>query len=158
MIRDPRDVAVSRMGHGRRLGLLHALTPGTPGYLEAVDGAVTTWLEAVTRVDGFAAEHPGKVHEVRYLELHAEPVETMARLFGFLGVDVDPALLRRIAEATSFEAQTGRKPGEEDPRSFLRKGQPGDWRNRLDAASAGRICHACGPLMRAKGIATSEPA
>jgi hypothetical protein len=34
-----------------------------------------------------------------------------------------------IAEEFSFERQAGRQPGEEDKRSFLRKGMVGDWRN-----------------------------
>ncbi|MCA1847755.1 MAG: sulfotransferase domain-containing protein [Actinobacteria bacterium] len=34
-----------------------------------------------------------------------------------------------IVEEFSFERQAGRRPGEEDRGSFLRKGVVGDWRN-----------------------------
>ena len=36
-----------------------------------------------------------------------------------------------IAEEFSFERQAGRQPGEENKRSFLRKGVVGDWRSHF---------------------------
>jgi Sulfotransferase domain len=37
-----------------------------------------------------------------------------------------------IAEEFSFERQAGRRPGEEDKRSFRRRGMVGDWRNHFN--------------------------
>lgn len=153
VLRDPRDVAVSRMGHHRRVGREDALTPGSEQHRLALQGAMRSWIEAVSRVDSFAAAHPDVVLELRYGNLHADPAAEITRLFSFLGADTDPALIARIAQATSFQAMSGRKPGEEDPEAFLRNGMPGDWKNRLDAETAALIMEACGELMRAKAMA-----
>jgi hypothetical protein len=46
---------------------------------------------------------------------------------------------------------TGRKPGEEHPTSFLRKGVAGDWVGRLELAAVQAIEQACGEQMRQHG-------
>jgi hypothetical protein len=153
IVRDPRDVAVSRMAFSRRAGVEEACTPGSESHRLALHGALKTWTEAVTAVDAFAAKHPGLTHEVRYRDLYDDPLGEAARLFGFLGAPNPPVLMEQIVAATSFEALSGRKPGEEDPQAFLRKGLPGDWRTALDAASAQLIAESCGELMREKRFA-----
>jgi hypothetical protein len=152
ILRDPRDVVVSRMGHFHRLAGGDVFTPGSEAYVKAVQDGASEWIRAVRLVDAFAAAHPGRVHELRYWELHERPLDALSRMFGFLGVAADPALLEGIARATSFEAMSGRKPGEEDATSFLRKGQPGDWRVRLDPEAAAAITGVCGELMQAKDL------
>jgi hypothetical protein len=152
IVRDPRDVAVSRMAHSQRAGMAEAFTPGTEQHRMTVEGAVKLWIEAVAMVDAFAQDHPALVHEVRYRDLHDDPVSATERLFGFLGAPVEPVLIQRIVAATSFEALAGRKRGEEDASSFLRKGVVGDWKTRLDAESARLISESCGELMRLKRV------
>lgn len=153
IVRDPRDVAVSRMAHAHRVGAAEALTPGTVAFRRSLTTAVRLWCEAITAVDAFAAEHPGRVHEIRYRALHADPVGEIARIFAFLGAPTHEILMERIAAETSFRTMAGRPAGEEDLSSFLRKGVPGDWTSRLDAASVSYIVEACGELMQAKQIA-----
>lgn len=150
IVRDPRDVAVSRMGHSQRIGIPDVFRPGTAQHREAVAAAIAGWKEAVSEVSAFAHAHPGRVHELRYRDLHADPLGEARRLFAFLGASTDEVLLRQIAAATSFEALTGRRPGQEDPTSFYRKGAPDDWKSRLDAETARIIEESCGELMRAK--------
>ena len=54
----------------------------------------------------------------------------ISRLLEFLEVDARKKNVRRCIEAASFEKMSeGRKPGEEDPSSFFRKGIAGDWKN-----------------------------
>jgi len=153
IVRDPRDVALSRMAFSVRAGAGEARTPGSEQHQQTLEGAVNSWKEAVTAVDAFAEAHPGQVHELRYLDLHADPIGEAQKLFAFLGAPTPRVLMERIAAATSFEALSGRRPGEEDPKAFLRKGLPGDWRTGLDPASAELIVETCGPLMREKRFA-----
>jgi hypothetical protein len=153
IVRDPRDVAVSRMFHSKRAGARQATTAGSAQYRQTVEGAVRMWREAVTAVDAFAAAHPGRVHELRYRDLHDDPVRTITALFAFLGAPTPRVLMERIAAQTSFKALSGRAPGEEDPNAFLRKGEPGDWKIRLDAEAARYVVEHCGDLMQAKRFA-----
>lgn len=153
IVRDPRDVAVSRMGHNRRVGVSEVFEPDADEHRVLLQAAVKLWVEAVTAVDNFAQAHPGLVHEVRYADLHEDPIETIAAVFRFLGVAVDPVLMERVAAATSFKALAGRDPGEEDANSFLRKGVVGDWKDQLPPQSAQFIVENCGELMRRKRFA-----
>jgi hypothetical protein len=153
IVRDPRDVAVSRMVFSKRAGAPDACTPGAEEHRLTLEGAVTSWTQAVTAVDAFAQAHPGLVHEVGYLDLHADAFGETERLFQFLGTPAPRVLVEQIVAETSFEALSGRRPGDEDPAAFLRKGLPGDWRTGLDPASAELILESCGPLMREKRLA-----
>lgn len=49
--------------------------------------------------------------------------------------------IRRIVERRTFERLTGRKKGEENRDSHLRKGVPGDWKNHLSDALVGTFKH-----------------
>jgi hypothetical protein len=111
------------------------------------------WREAVTAVDAFAAAHPGAVFELRYRDLFDDPIAEAGRLFGFLGVGASRVQLQRIVAANAFETLAGRAPGQEDATAFLRKGQPGDWRSKLDPAGARFVTDACADLMAAKRFA-----
>lgn len=153
VVRDPRDVAVSRMGHSERVGVPNVFTPGSPEHDEAVRAAAIGWAEAVIAVNTFARRHPGLVHEVGYRALQEAPADEIVRLFRFLGAPADEALVGEIAAATSFEALSGRKPGEENAASYFRKGVSDDWKARLHAEALRVINENCGELMREKGFA-----
>jgi hypothetical protein len=88
--------------------------------------AIESWFEG-------AAEN---ILVVRYEELVAETESALARIFAFLRIEASMEDVQRIAEANSFSKLTGRKPGEEDILSHLRKGQPGDWRNHFTRKQA----------------------
>lgn len=70
---------------------------------------------------------PG-VHVVRYEDLLEQPVEELRQIREHLKLSVADPALTQIVERNSFRAVSGRAPGAEDPRSFLRKGVAGDWR------------------------------
>lgn len=153
IVRDPRDVAVSGMGHRQRTGVAEVFTPGSDEHRKTVEATVRKWTQALTAVDTFALAHPGLVHEVRYNDLHDDPLGEAQGLFAFLGAATSPVLVERIVAATSFEAMAGRPAGQEDPSSFLRNGMPDDWKGRLDADTAQHIVERCGDLMREKRLA-----
>jgi LPS sulfotransferase NodH len=153
IVRDPRDVAVSRMAFSRRAGAAEARQPGSEQHRLTIEGALRTWREAVTAVDAFARTHPDLVCELHYRDLHADPMGEVERLFEFLGAPAPRVLVEEIVAATSFEALSGRRPGDEDPDAFLRKGVPDAWRTELDPESAQLIVESCADLMREKRFA-----
>jgi hypothetical protein len=153
IVRDPRDVVVSRLAFNHRAGYREVFTPGAEQHRQAVESAMQMWIDAVRAVDDFARARPNLVHELNYRDLHLDPVGETERLFRFLGASAERVLVEQVAAATSFEALAGRKAGEEDASSFLRKGVVGDWKTRLDPETAELISQSCGELMRRKRVA-----
>ena len=72
--------------------------------------------------------------EVRYEALLEQPVPEVRRLTAFLGADDGDEAAKECVEAASFIRWTkGRKPGDEDSDSLLRKGVAGDWKDVFTA-------------------------
>ncbi len=146
IVRDPRDVAVSRVHHTARGG--HQDRVAGEALIQFVRNAAQVWLETVKRVSDFTAKNPDVIHTVRYEAMLADPRGETRKMLRFLGADHDDALVDRISDATSFEAMSGRKPGKEDPDSFLRKGVAGDWVGRLEPEVLAALDETCGSAMR----------
>lgn len=69
------------------------------------------------------------VAKLRYEDLIEDAAGTMAQAIRKVSnVEPDMARLQQIVDKYSFKNQSNRNPGEEDAKSFLRKGQPGDWK------------------------------
>jgi hypothetical protein len=152
-VRDGRDVAISSLHafwkHSSDRGGPANISPeeaemreeylrDPAAYLKSGRGIFTAerirqqaagWNRVVRR----GRESGKKLFGARYTELYYEdhlhrPRETLASLFEFLGADSSPEVVDRIVRANSFEALTGRKPGQESSGAFMRKGVSGDWR------------------------------
>lgn len=67
-------------------------------------------------------------HQVHYEDLLREPIAKVRGVLEFLGAISTEEVARRCVETASFEKKSSRKPGEEDPTSFYRKGIAGDWK------------------------------
>jgi hypothetical protein len=79
-----------------------------------------------------AAAFPADCMIVTYEGLHEQPAPTAARLFRFLGVSDDEAVVADCVARTSFFALSGgRAAGVTKEGSFLRKGVVGDWSSTL---------------------------
>jgi hypothetical protein len=155
IIRDGRDIAISlvhhRWNHARDEGGIYELDPEEARRREAYrrDSGGTTktgeglftekmirsmakgWREQITksREDGRALLGANYA-EVTYEDLLESPEEETKRLLEFLRADAGDKVVRECVEAASFENWAdGRKRGQEDPFSFLRKGVAGDWKN-----------------------------
>ncbi len=86
-----------------------------------------SWTDFVRRWHG----RKGAVH-VRYEDLRRDTTGELRRVVSELvGAELDPERASAIADEFSFERQSGRRSGEEDRESFLRKGVVGDWRARF---------------------------
>lgn len=77
------------------------------------------------------------VCKIKYEDMVVNGVETLSRAIAEVtGKQVDRKKIARIVNKYSFENQTKRKPGQEDSTSFLRKGVPGDWKEKFTRESA----------------------
>jgi hypothetical protein len=66
---------------------------------------------------------------VRYEDLIADEHGTFEKIIDYCQIEVEREKLHHIISHNSFTRATGRKPGEEDVTSHLRKGISGDWKN-----------------------------
>ena len=74
---------------------------------------------------------------VRYEDLIGDGVKTFSDLIKKLtGEEPDPSRIEETIGRFSFKRQTGRKQGDENRSSYLRKGQAGDWANHFSRGAA----------------------
>jgi hypothetical protein len=142
---------MARMHQARRAGVPEKTVEGSPERAQFIREGGLDWAKSVAPIGPFAADNPGVLHNLRYEDMIADPAGEARKLYRFLGVRHDDALVGRVVAATSFEAQSGRKPGEEHPTSFLRKGVAGDWIGRLEDSALQALDETCGDLMRQHG-------
>jgi len=151
IVRDPRDVAMARMHQARRAGIGERVAEDSPERIGFIRDGGLDWANCVSPIGPFAAANPGLLHNLKYEEMIADPAGEARKLFRFLGVRDQEGVVADVVRQTSFEAMTGRKPGEEHPTSFLRKGVAGDWVGRLEPEALRALDEACGGLMREYG-------
>jgi hypothetical protein len=85
------------------------------------------------------------VHYVHYEYLRSNTSGELQRLaFGLSGKVLGTERAVAIAEEFSFARQSGRLPGEENKRSFMRKGIVGDWRNHFSQDACELFDHYAG--------------
>ncbi len=152
VIRDGRDAEVSWMHHrwnrSKERGGIQVLRPGEaerreayregggqaagPGLFDEAElrARAAQWRETVGEAMREGPELLGDNYtEVRYENLLADAPAETGRLLRFLGADAREGSVRRCVEEASFEKLSGgRRRGEEDPTSMVRKGVSGDWR------------------------------
>jgi hypothetical protein len=155
IVRDGRDVAVSAMHHWWREaqdqpGGVFELTPEElkirDAYLADREGFLASGRSIFTeeRLGQLARRwsyRVGKAHRdgttlygERYLEIRYEDLlqddapNTLRRVLELLHARSDDDVIERCIRASSFERVSSRRRGEEDSRSFFRKGVAGDWR------------------------------
>ncbi len=125
-------------------------------FLGRIQGHAATWRDTMAKFQKDAADHPGRHFAVRYESLLADAEGEMTRLFEWFGCDAAPATVAKIVEQNAFSvASGGRQPGEADPRSFLRKGIAGDWKNHFDAECNRLYCEVAGEALAAAGYPLS---
>jgi|SRR5579872_858254 len=147
IVRDPRDAAVSGWHHIRRLYPEQA-SSRFPTQYEYAKHYAEVWEFEVARGVRFG-KRSDRYIEARYEDLSERPAATLKRLFGFLGVEHDDALVERCFREASFEKLTGgRARGDERRDSFFRKGVVGDWKTGLSPESLDVLVAKCGDLMR----------
>jgi hypothetical protein len=163
IVRDPRDVAVSALFHRYRrykqAGKWRIFTRHVEGLQQqgsgkSMIGALLTlashlveilrWKKVVETFERDGVSHYQKDYlRVRYEDLISDERNQVKALLDFIGLDSSGGVLAEIIQASSFEVlSSGRKAGQEDSRSFFRKGVSGDWRRymgRFEAALARKL-------------------
>jgi len=130
LVRDGRDTYVSYYFHQ-----LRQLPQGTTfgAFLKRRDHAPCLWGEHVVSWalrDSLAAE----MAVVKYEDLVRDSLGQLRRIADFLGLSVTEDRLQSAVQASSFqsmqrlERDRGRPFQDEGPEVFVRKGQPGNWK------------------------------
>lgn len=146
VVRDPRDVWVSRYFHQIHLSPDRSIMEAA-GILSGEDDRdgfrkyvqymlihekkhkpYFSYHEFIKRW----SEHPGAFF-LSYEKMHQDAVAGILGALEFMNIHVDRDKLNRAVESQRFEKITGRAQGETDASSHKRKGIVGDWRNYFDA-------------------------
>jgi hypothetical protein len=121
-------------------------------FLGRIEGHAATWRDTMAKFRTDAREHDGRHYAVRYESLLQDAAGEMARLFRWFGCDDSDTTVATVVGRNAFAvASGGRQPGEADPRSFLRKGIAGDWKNHFDDECNRRYCDVAGEALADAG-------
>lgn len=149
LIRDGRDVAISAWNHNQ-WSLKNQPTANFDDFLLQTAGE---WKKYVSkgREQGRRLG-PDKYLEVKYCDLAQDTTASIRRIFSFIGADMSEPQLAQCVEAGSFERLSkGRKAGEEDSKSFFRKGVAGEWRRVLNMKQLQGFNGVAGDLLQTLG-------
>ena len=72
------------------------------------------------------------------------------------GEEADPDRVAESLNRFSFQRQAGRRPGDEQRSSFLRKGAVGDWANHFTGTAAEIFDRWCGEMLVRAGYETDR--
>lgn len=98
-----------------------------------------------------------KCVHVRYEDLRVSPVVELQRIVEELSdCSIDKARCAEIVDKHSFENISGRKAGDENARSFLRKGVVGDWKNYFTQEACMRFNSYAGSALVKLGYEADE--
>jgi hypothetical protein len=89
------------------------------------------WVADLTEIDGEAKRlYPSAYFSLRYEDLLAQPFAEMQKLWGFLGVQANPALEAEVQKEMGQNLDEVWQAKRNDTiASFLPKGKAGNWRN-----------------------------
>lgn len=153
MHRDLRDQAVSRVyhvlndprhplhGEYRAMSIDEAVSASIEVVIEHYVPWVSDWVDQVER-------NPGEFLELRYEQLHADPVRALGRVLSFYGIEAGDAEVEAIVETVRSRTSFGL-----DDRRLLtgagtaRKGEVGDWRNHFNDEHVRRFKRGGGELL-----------
>lgn len=173
VMRDGRDAVVSQYfhiaqtipegDHPRLTARQRRMFPGLvnkanvhdnfPGFVDRMmtrpQSSRANWGEHVRSY--YESDNPNVVL-IRYEDLLHDGEAALARAMARLtGEEADLDRVRDALRRFSFERQAGRRRGVEQPSSFLRKGQVGDWANYFTRQAAETFDRACGEMLIRSG-------
>jgi Sulfotransferase domain len=78
------------------------------------------------------ARAPTQLYALAYEDMVRNDRHTIRLLLESLDLPTHNDVLDDMLERSSFYFRSGRQPGQENPRSFYRKGIVGEWRSQLE--------------------------
>lgn len=154
LVRDPRDVAASRLDAARKGSYLYERRIKEGGGRTAmfdmqadalVEHTATRYLQNVGNVREAYEAHEGLKVLVRYEDLRPNTLENMKSIYSSLGISVDEEELARAVEKHSWESIPEEEKGEG---KFYRKAAPGGWRKDLTPEQAETVERITAPLLK----------
>jgi len=83
--------------------------------------------------------------KIKYEDMVEDGVAAISEVLEYLGrSDISPSLVSDVVEKYTFANQAKRMPGQENKNSFLRKGRPGDWKEKFSRSAAEVFDHYAG--------------
>jgi hypothetical protein len=153
LIRDGRDVALSRRARGMGTGKPMAAT-------------AELWRKRIEGARGQAEALDGRYIELRYEDLVADPEPSLRRVCELIGLEFDVAMLRhdeaagqRLAELGDLDAEGSKQARDADERAGAHArakeaastSRIGVWRTEMDAGDRHEFEAVAGPLLRELG-------
>jgi len=152
VIRDGRDVSISGWFQNLRLygDKYRKRYPDLYSYIN--ESAAYEWIEGIKEGRKFKQTHPNGYLELKYEDLHINPESTVMSMLRFLEVDPSDEMVQKCLDAGAFsKLSKGREKGEENRKSFFRKGTSGDWKNHYDQKCLDAFMHHAGDMIRELG-------
>lgn len=175
VMRDGRDVMVSLFFHVARR-IPDGDNPAIPRHLRKhlkglrnkndVRAYLPRFIESQVRdpfasrvhwgehVSSFLDANHASVAQLKYERMLTDGVSALSEAARVLtGEEPDADRCALAVDRYSFSKQSNRKAGAEDRKSFLRKGEAGDWRNHFTREAAEIFDRHCGEALVAAGYA-----
>jgi Sulfotransferase domain len=155
LVRDARDVCVSYFNHVRRQGFAGDLPAFVDRFLAGTVDGYGTWADHVHRARAFGSATEGPFLFLRYEDLRAQPVDHLAAVLAFLGVDVDRQALAEVVAANERERMRAKEATSEFLRSRIdvaaAVAEPRRWADAVGPDARERFERAVGDAMAAAG-------
>lgn len=149
IIRDGRSVVVSAWHHNLRIASQDIQATGFDKFM---DEAAGQWGAMHRRAIETKHLLGDRYLEVRYEDLIFDPLPQLTRVLAHLGADTQAETLEQCLKAASFaNLSKGRSQGQEDAKSFFRKGIADDWKNEMTPAQIQRFNARSGGMLQELG-------
>jgi hypothetical protein len=147
MVRNPLDVAVSMANYFAypidvAIDYMAEEMTGTPNEKENVPQIISSWS---THVQSWTEKSEDRILILRYEDMLDNPVKVFKKVVSFLGQKRDPVRLKKAIRFSSFdqlktqESQKGFVERHEDAKTFFRRGQKNQWRQKLTETQVQKI-------------------
>ena len=154
IVRDPRDCAVSSWFFS--CSNLDKNKMLNQSFDEHILHYADYWQQHIVSGRTSGMELGERYTEIYFEDLVEHPTAQLKNIISFLDVATTNDELHRCVSSTSFSSQTGgRKPGQEAPDAFLRKGIVGDWRNHFGQSLNDQFATIAGKSMKRFGYSIS---